>query len=142
MLILKKKKVTGVHPQVELMQCQYLKPNNEQCEANAMFETVYCFSHNPESQEAKIMAVTKGGKALRKNYEPLPPIDLSDSKSVVTLLTTTISQVRAGTIELRVANCVGFLASHLIKALELSDLENRVTEIEKLTLERITYKRS
>ena len=86
------------------------------------------------------MAVIKGGKALKKNYDPLPPIELTDSKSVVTLLTTTISQVRAGKIDLRVANCVGFLASHLIKALELSDLENRVMEIEKLTLERITYK--
>jgi hypothetical protein len=124
------------------MQCQYLKPNSEQCQANAMLEALYCFSHNPETQEAKKMAVIKGGKALKKNYDPLPPIELTDSKSVVTLLTTTISQVRAGKIDLRVANCVGFLASHLIKALELSDLENRVMEIEKLTLERITYKNS
>ncbi|MEK7617590.1 MAG: hypothetical protein AAB410_00420 [Patescibacteria group bacterium] len=122
------------------MICTFIKPDQEQCQANAMTDSVYCFSHNPEMREEKKMAVTKGGLSPKKNYTPLPPIELTDSKSVVNLLVATIGQVRAGTVELRVANCIGFLASHLIKALELSDLENRVKEIERLTLERITYK--
>ncbi len=122
------------------MQCKYLKQNDEPCEANAMLNTEYCFSHNPETKEAKLLAVTKGGQTPKKNYNPLPAIELTDSKSVVNLLINTIGEVRAGTTDIRVANCIGFLASHLIKALELSDLENRITEIERLTIERVTNK--
>ena len=118
------------------MQCKFIKQDNNQCEANAMQGNEFCFTHNPEVSEAKHQAVVKGGSSPKKNYNPLPPIEISDSKSVVNLLATTINEVRQGTIDLRVANCVGYLAGHLIKALEVSDLEKRIEGIEKTIKER------
>jgi hypothetical protein len=46
------------------MKCIFIKPNGDQCEANAMTQSDYCYLHNPEiSQEDKQLAKVKGGKA-------------------------------------------------------------------------------
>lgn len=113
------------------MKCCYIKPDNEQCAANAMIGSKFCFSHNPETKEEKIAAVIKGGKALKKNHNALLPVLLEQPKDTINLLTTTINEVRKGSIELKIANCVGYLSGHLIKAFEITDLEDRVSKIEK-----------
>lgn len=123
------------------MRCRFIKPNNQRCEANAMQDNDFCFSHNPETTEAKHSAVIRGGKSPKKNYNPLPPIELADNKSVVNLLAITINEVRQGAIDLRVANCIGYLAGHLIKALEVADLENRVAAMEKIVSEKVINKK-
>jgi len=126
----------GVYPQVKLMQCQFIKSDDAQCEANSLKNSEFCFTHNPETKEAKQLAVIKGGKSPKKNYDPLTPVEISGSKSVVNLLAITINEVRQGEIDLRVANCIGYLSGHLIKALEVSEIENRIETIEQVILER------
>jgi hypothetical protein len=118
------------------MQCKFTKPNGKRCKANAMRNSEFCFTHNPVMKKAKKEAVIKGGKSPKKNYNPLPPVELTDNKSVASLLAQVINEVREGEIDLRVANCIGYLAGHLIKALEISDLEERVEKIEKTIKER------
>jgi hypothetical protein len=113
------------------MKCCYIKSNKEQCSANAMTGSKFCFSHNPDTKKEKLVAVIKGGKAPKKNHSSLPPIPLNQPKDVVGLLTTTINEVREGSIELRIANCIGYLSGHLIKAFEITDLEDRISKIEK-----------
>ena len=105
-----------------------------------MNDSDFCFTHNPDMEEARAIAVQKGGEAIRKNYDPLPPIQIDNTKSITLLLTSTINEVRAGTIELRVANCIGYLAGHLIKAFEASTIEERLVEIERVVLERRKFK--
>ena len=119
------------------MRCEFIKSNGEQCNANAMRDSQFCFTHNPKMKKAKKEAVIKGGKSPKKNYNPLPPVDLADNQGVARLLAQVINEVRRGEIDLRVANCIGYLAGHLIKALEISDLEKRVEEIEKTIKERL-----
>jgi len=114
------------------MRCSYTKKDKKQCSANAMIGSKFCFTHNPDTRKQKKEAVIKGGKMSKRNYSSLPPIALDQSKDVVALLATTINEVRAGTIELRVANCIGYLSGHLIKALEVSELEERVSKIEEI----------
>jgi len=113
------------------MKCCYIKPNNEQCAANAMIGSKFCFSHNPETKEEKIAAVIKGGRASKKNHNFLPPISLEKPKDTINLITTTINEVRKGLIELKIANCIGYLSGHLIKAFEITDLEDRISRLEK-----------
>ncbi len=122
------------------MQCKFIKQNNEQCRANAMQKCQFCFTHNPETGEAKHQAVIRGGKSPKKNYNPLISIEINDSKSVVKLLATTINEVRQGAVDLRVANCIGYLSGHLIKALEVSEIVGRVETLEGIILERKTMK--
>lgn len=118
--------------------CNFIKPNKIQCKAWAMVDSEFCFTHNPKMKKAKKEAVIKGGKSPRKNYNPLPVIELTNTKSVANLLTKVINEVRTGEIELRVANCIGYLTGHLIKALEISELEKRVEEIEKVIKDKNT----
>lgn len=126
------------------MICNYIKSNSSQCEANAMTNSTLCFTHNPEMETERQIAVRKGGSSPKKNYDSLPVLTITDSKSVVSLLITTINEVRAGEVDIRVANCIGYLSGALIKAFEISDLEQRVQKIEKIsktdvleTLERL-----
>lgn len=96
-----------------------------------MIGSKFCFTHNPAMKEKKMAAVIKGGKMSKKNRTSLPPVSLTQSKDVVVLLGSTINDVRGGMVELRIANCIGYLSGHLIKAIEISDLEERVSKIEE-----------
>lgn len=120
------------------MRCKFIKSNKKQCGANAMKNSDFCFSHNPKTKRAKQLAVIKGGKSPKRNYNPLPPVKLTDNKSVANLLARVINEVRQGKIDRRVANCIGYLSGHLIKALEISDLEKRVAEMERIISEKET----
>ena len=118
------------------MQCIFIKTDGRQCQANSINDSEFCFSHDPDMEEAKRLATTKGGKSPKKNYNPLSPIEIEGSKDVVRLLVTTIGEVRQGEIDLRVANCVGFLAGHLLKALELGEVDEKLELISSLIIQR------
>lgn len=125
------------------MQCAFIKSNNEICEANAMHENEFCFLHNPLiSAEEKRNMQKRGGESKHLTVlEPLPPIIITQSKDVVSLLTDTINRVRSGELDTRVANCLGVLSGHLLKAFEVAELENRLESIERVILERRNYSR-
>ena len=114
------------------MKCIYLKPNGEQCGANAMGSSDYCYLHNPEiSQEEKQAVRVKGGKI--KSLVPinaLPPIKIEKTRDIMALLTETINQVRGGSLDCRVGNTIGYLAGVAIKDYEISELEERLERIE------------
>lgn len=112
------------------MQCSYIKSGDSRCNANAMRNSDYCFTHNPDTIAAKKQAVIKGGESPKKNSRPVPPVEVKNTKDVVTLLSQTVNEVRQCLIDLRVANCLGYLAGHLIKAMEVADLEERVAKLE------------
>ncbi|MDO8558626.1 MAG: hypothetical protein Q7S09_05625 [bacterium] len=101
-----------------------------------MTDSDFCFMHDPAMEIEKRNAVIKGGRAQRRNRRPLPVVEIKDTKSVANLLSLTITEVRRGEVDLRVANCVGYLSGHLIKALEISDLGERVTELEEVLAEK------
>ena len=115
-----------------MRKCKFIKSDGEECKANAMKESEFCFTHNPDMEDERMSAVRRGGSSPRKTYEPLPEVKIENTKDVVNLLSLTISEVRAGSVELRVANCIGYLSGHLIKAFEVSTLEERLVKLEKI----------
>lgn len=122
--------------EITKQKCQHLKQNRARCEAWAMTDSELCFRHNPETKEERVLASARGGMTPKKNGHPLPPMEIGKPQDVVFLLADTINQVRAGEIDTRVANCLGVLSGHLIKAMEVSELEGRVETIERVILER------
>jgi len=98
-----------------------------------MLKNSYCFYHNPDVKKAdKKEAQSRGGKGNKSRVsETLPPITFKKSRNVVGLLEETINLVRAGKMEIRVANCIGYLSGHIIKAIEVSELTQRLQEVEK-----------
>ena len=122
------------------MKCKHLKDNGEQCQANAMSESEFCYFHNPDiSDEEKREAQSNGGKTKALTLkEPLPELVLAKPEDAVLLIADTISRVRAGTLDIRTANCLGFLSDKLLKAFETSRLNDRLEVIERVILEKKT----
>jgi uncharacterized small protein (DUF1192 family) len=65
-----------------------------------------------------------------------PDLDVKDVTSVVVLLGRCINEVRKGLIDPKVANATGYLASVLLRALEVGELEQRLAALEAERLER------
>lgn len=124
------------------MQCTYLKANGDQCQANAMKNAEYCFTHNPATREQHAAAVTEGGKnSSKKDLINLDPLQLRDPDNAIDLLEQTINGVRDGSIPPNIANTVGYLTGHLLKAIEAADLSKRLETIERVIFERRTIEK-
>ena len=116
----------------EQKKCKFIKSNGKQCQAWAMEDSDFCFTHNPKMEKERKEAVIRGGKSPKRNYIPLEPIEVKDNKDVVKLIVQTINEVRRGVIDIRVANCIFYGSGQLIKALEIANLEERVSKIEEI----------
>jgi len=96
----------------------------------------YCFTHNPETKIEKHLAVVKGGLASKRVKLDLEPLSLKTPQGVAELLEDTINRVRSGEMPPNIANTIGYLAGHTLKALEVSNLDQRVEMVESIILER------
>lgn len=97
-----------------------------------MLNSPFCYLHSPaipESQKQKNRSA--GGKnnavAILK---PLPPLKIEKAADIIGLLVETVNEVRAGRIETRLANSLAILSGHLLRAFEISDLEQRLESLE------------
>jgi len=122
------------------MKCIYVKDDGENCNANAINDSEYCYFHNPDiPKEQKQLAQTRGGEARSLTLiTPLPEMKLETPTDAVMLVADTIKRVRAGELDIRTANCLGFLTDKLLKAFEVSRLNDKVDFIERVVLERRT----
>lgn len=88
-----------------------------------MKSSSFCYFHNPEiGKEEKRKVRSRGGKANTTIIDrPLPPAKIKSFEDVVSLLEATVNLVRSGEINVRTANCIGYLSGHLSKALEVKE---------------------
>jgi hypothetical protein len=112
--------------------CEKVKHDGQRCRGIAMHGSPYCFFHNPAAREARKAAQQSGGQANRAAVLPADAADLPlhSGKDVVALLAETINQVRKGQLSPKIASIVGYLSGPLLKALETSDTEERLTRVE------------
>jgi hypothetical protein len=115
------------------MRCIYIKEDKEQCKANSMSDSNYCYLHNPDiSEEEKRDAQIRGGRNRSLALtEPLNKITVNSSEDIFTLLDTTIQEVRDGELDPKIANTIGYLAGVMIKAYEVAKLERKVLDLEQ-----------
>lgn len=122
------------------MKCKH-EINEKQCQAFAVSGSEYCFSHDPKLKDQKKLAVVKGGKVSKRGPEVrLASVQIEDKRDVITFLTCVIDELRTGKLEVKRANSLGYLGGVLIKAFELAEMEERLEKVEKLVLEKRTYR--
>lgn len=121
---------------MEENQCNYIKEDGGQCNARPMKESKYCFSHNPDTQVEKHLAVVKGGFASKRVELGLEPLSIKTPQEISQLLENTINEVRDGRMPPNIANTIGFLAGHALKAMELFKYADKVESVERILLER------
>ena len=118
--------------------CKHTKKDGAKCGAYPMTGSEYCYLHNPNiSNEDKKLAQTRGGTSKFLTVaEPLPVMKLENPQDTISLIADTINRVRAGELDVRVANCIGVLSGHLIKAFEVTQLKDKVEMIDRIVLEK------
>lgn len=122
------------------MKCSYKKGNGQLCGSHPMHGNDSCWFHSPDVSDAERTAARfRGGRNNAvKTIEPLPQLADASPKSVLILLLQVINEVRNGQIDIRIANCVGFLSGHLVHIYELSELDARLSTVEKAVKDRKT----
>jgi hypothetical protein len=124
------------------MKCNYIKPDGDQCNSNAMTGSSFCFHHNPDiDPEEKRETQARGGRARALTLtKPLPPLKIAEPKDALLLIADTIKRVRAGELDIKTANCLGFLTDKLLKSFELIKLTEEIEKIETIIYKRETFK--
>ena|SRR3989338_607984 len=113
------------------MKCDYIKPNNDKCNANAMTDSRFCFKHNPDTEIERNIAVFRGGYATKKPGELLPPVKLQSINDISGLIEDTINRIRTEPLTHHQANSIGYLSGILLKALEVGEYEKRLEALEQ-----------
>jgi hypothetical protein len=118
------------------MRCSYIKRNKKQCRANAVSGQPFCFLHSSPGKASEMGA--RGG-ARRKTFDlsklkHFPPA--KSATDLVEVTAQTLADVRSGAIDAKAANAVAGLAGVLVKLLEATSLEERLTRLEKIAEDR------
>jgi hypothetical protein len=104
------------------------------CQARAKAGTSFCAFHDPRATAEQDEARRAGGRSRSAPRAVLPAEEadlvLEGPRDLPALLADTINRVRKGALDPRVANTVGYLAGVLIRAFEVSELEERIRRLE------------
>lgn len=114
------------------MRCSYIKPNDTQCNAHAVGNSQYCFSHSPEYKKEKNLAVQKGGlnRKLIQSYGD--PVEIRTAKDIKNLLAKTITLVWTGKMPAnQPANSIAYLCRCWLDAQDAADIQDRIEIIEQ-----------
>jgi hypothetical protein len=116
--------------------CSFRKKDGSRCGANAQPANGLCVFHDP-ARAADGRRARKAGGIHRSRAAAVLPSDtpdhpLGNSKDVSELLANSINQLRRGQLDPKVATCVGYLSTVLLRALEQGPTEQRLTHLESI----------
>jgi general stress protein YciG len=110
--------------------CRAATKAGRQCAAPAVRGGIYCALHNDPERAAQLGR--KGGANNRKVYEgdqrEIPPPQ--NARDVKNLLAETMAEIRAGKMDPKLGTTLGYLGTSLLKAIETSDIEERLEKLE------------
>jgi hypothetical protein len=113
------------------MQCKKKKWDGGQCGASALTGKKYCALHSEPGRAA--LLGSKGGRR-RSIYSPHSLKEFATPKSASDLrdlLAQSIIEIRAGTLDPKLANSISYLGVGFLRALDVSDVERRLDALEQ-----------
>ena len=117
------------------MKCQGKKSDGSSCQANAMTNSSYCFTHNPDTRDRHAAATKKGGSYKGSPASLLPPVELKSGEDVLEMLRDTINRVRVvrddGSMDIATANSIGHLAGKYLECRKTLEFEAKIKELEE-----------
>ena len=110
--------------------CQAITRAGEPCAAHPVHGSIYCALHSDSERAAQLGR--KGGMRNRHVHmgdgkEVTPPQTASDVKN---LLAEVMAEIRAGKMDPKLGTTLGYLGTSLLKAIETSDIEQRLEKLE------------
>lgn len=113
------------------MKCTYIKTNKEQCKANSMVGTQFCFRHSPRHATKAQKASQKGGANRTPSVTFQEELTLKTTKDIQILIGKVINGVWQGKIPIKVGSSIGFLTRCWLDAYEKAELEKKIDDLEK-----------
>ena len=115
--------------------CKATRKDGKPCEGWAGANSEYCFAHDPALAAERKAARSKGGHARHgrriTTQGSNEPAGIATVADVVDLLGRAINDTLALENSIARGRCLGYLAGVVVKALEASELEMRVTALEE-----------
>jgi hypothetical protein len=115
--------------------CTATKRDGSPCNGYAVAHSDYCFHHDPARAAERRQARSKGGRARHgRHVGPVGrtvPVPLDTMADVAALLKDAINTTLQLENSIQRARTVGYLAGLLIKALDFSTVEERLTQVER-----------
>lgn len=113
--------------------CKAKRKDGKRCRAYALPWTDYCFVHEP-SLAGKLRQWRRvGGSVMGEKSRMVEEATrLKKPRDVQRMLAVTAERVDRGEIEPQTANAIGRVCSLLLKAMELTDLDERVDRLERV----------
>jgi hypothetical protein len=110
--------------------CQAKTKAGRPCAAPAVRGGIYCALHANPERAAQLGR--KGGRKNRRTYEAnqwegSAPRNACDVKN---LLAEAMAEIRAGRMDPKLGTTLGYLGTLLLKAIETSDIEERLEKLE------------
>jgi hypothetical protein len=110
--------------------CKVTRSNGKACKAFSMKGSEYCFTHNPDTKEARLVAWKAGG--LANKFDPgIRMMRLEKPKDIIGLLSRTLLELRDGKVDPRIAGTLFMGANVLLRAHEVLTQEARLDRLEK-----------
>jgi len=117
--------------------CKATTRSGEPCKAYALEGSEFCFWHDPERKAERHAARAKGGQARHGRTVKPPngrdPVTVESAADVLPILERAINDVLALENSISRARAIGYLAGQVVKAFEVTELEQRVEALEKNT---------
>ena len=111
------------------MQCEGKTNAGKKCGAPAIENTQFCNMHTPG--RAAELGRRGGRRRTVYNSDDLQPFEPpQDSDDLCKLLGQSLIDVRNGTLDPKVANCMGFLGTAFLQAREAGNIESRLRSLE------------
>jgi hypothetical protein len=115
-------------------QCSAKNRNGQRCGAWAVTGKTLCALHS-DPERAATMGAKHGRKAVLINPQELLESDKTadtpkTANQVRDVLAETIVQIRGRKLDTRTANALAYVATSLLRAIEVSELENRLKVLE------------
>jgi len=115
-------------------QCEAQTKRGHRCVSWAVERSRFCFWHDPELAAARKAARSRGGRARHNrtlgNVSRSDQVTLSSVADVVTLVEGAVRDVLTLENSVARARCIGYLCGVATRALEVSDLEQRIAALE------------
>lgn len=125
--------------------CNFRKRDGSRCRAFAVEGSPRCCFHDPDLAEERAEGRRRGGLNRNRPSATLPPetpaLPLKSVDDVVAALAETMNLVRTGRLAVNVGNCLFVGAGVLLRAIEGSDLERRIADLEASGSPRIAGRR-
>lgn len=114
------------------MQCEHKSEDGKRCGAAALKAKTRCSLHADPGRAAALGS--KGGRGRRRSVfkagdlrEFAAPKSAADLRELVA---ESIIEIRAGKLDPRIANALGYLGGSYLRALEVSEIESRLDALE------------